>query len=125
MTEEQKEKYSAFVTEISEILGLGKPVDIIKLCVATDHFFKPLQNQIKELQEENERLKKESEENQDLATIAYMQGMSKNKAKLDKAKELLKELNEGLDRLYLSGLSDKQIAFVEKLQAKAEAFLKE
>ena len=40
-------------------------------------------------------------------------------------KELLKELNEGLDKLYLSGLSDKQIAFVEKLQDKVEAFLKE
>ena len=164
----------------------------------------------KELQEENERLKKDFEENQNLATIAYMDGMSENKAKLDEAKgiikefcsmtlifvppedkekytrlfdkaeaflkeqkmkfeelekkansswekdnavsietdnedaykagyiagakedaeldeakELLKELNEGLDKLYLGGLSDKQIALVEKLQAKAEAFLKE
>ena len=36
--EELKNKYSAFITEISEILGLGKPVDILKLCAATDLF---------------------------------------------------------------------------------------
>lgn len=59
MTEEQKETYSAFASEISEILGLEKPVDVLKLCVVTDRFFKPLQNQIKELQEKLEN--KESE----------------------------------------------------------------
>ena len=45
--------------------------------------------------------------------------------KLLKAKEIIKELYEGLDKLYLSGLSDKQIAFVERLQDKTEQFLKE
>lgn len=44
---------------------------------------------------------------------------------LTKAKEMIKELYEGLDRLYLSGLSAKQIAFIEKLQDKAEQFLNE
>lgn len=115
MTEEQKEKYRAFVSKISEILGLGKPVDVIKLCVVTDRFFKPLQNQIEELQEENARLKKDSEENQDLATIAYMQGMSKNKAKLDKAKEII--------RLFLSERFNE--SEWQNIQNKAEAFLKE
>ena len=61
MTEEQKEKYRAFVSEISEILGLGKSVDVIKLCVVTDRFFKPLQNQIKQLQEENAKLEAQIE----------------------------------------------------------------
>ena len=49
--EEMKNKYSAFITEISEILGLGKPVDILKLCATTDLFFRPLEKQIKELEE--------------------------------------------------------------------------
>lgn len=44
---------------------------------------------------------------------------------LIKAKEIIKELNEGLDKLYLSGLSDKQIAFIEQLQDKAEQFIEE
>ena len=43
---------------------------------------------------------------------------------LTEAKEIIKELYEGLDKLYLSGLSDKQIAFIERLQDKAEQFLK-
>ena len=51
----------------------------------------------KELQEENERLKKESEENQDLATIAYMQGAGKYKTKLDKAKEIIQDLLSNSD----------------------------
>ncbi len=44
---------------------------------------------------------------------------------LTKAKEIIKELYEGLDKLYLSGLSDKQIAFIEQLQDKTEQFLSE
>lgn len=44
---------------------------------------------------------------------------------LIKAKNLIRELNEGLDKLYLSGLSDKQIAFIEQLQDKAEQFIEE
>lgn len=53
MTEdEMKNKYTAFVTEISEILGLGKPVDIIKLCATTDLFFRPLEKRIAELEQE-------------------------------------------------------------------------
>lgn len=52
---------------------------------------------IKELQEENARLKKESEENQDLATIAYMQGASKYKTKLDYAKTIIQDLMSNSD----------------------------
>ena len=55
------------------------------------------ENQIKELQKENARLKKESEENQDLATVAYMQGASKNKAKLDEAKTIIQDLLSNSD----------------------------
>lgn len=41
--DEMKNEYSAFILKISEILGLGKPVDILKLCTTTDLFFKPLE----------------------------------------------------------------------------------
>ena len=49
---EMKNKYSAFITETSEILGLGKPVDILKLCATTDLFFQPLEKRIAELEEQ-------------------------------------------------------------------------
>lgn len=55
--EEMKNKYSAFITEISEILGLGKPVDILKLCATTDLFFQPLEKRIAELEKENAEYK--------------------------------------------------------------------
>jgi len=55
--EEQKKKYSAFISDVSEILGLGKPIDILKLCMVTDRFFKPLQNQVKELESQIEKMK--------------------------------------------------------------------
>lgn len=55
--EEQKEKYSAFISDVSEILSLGKPIDILKLCMVTDRFFKPLQNQVNELEAQIERMK--------------------------------------------------------------------
>jgi uncharacterized coiled-coil protein SlyX len=59
--DEMKNKYSAFITEISEILGLGKPVDILKLCATTDLFFQPLEKRIAELEKENEIFKKANE----------------------------------------------------------------
>lgn len=57
MKEEEKEKYSAFITEVSEILGIGKPGDIIKLCIITDNFFKPYQKRIAELEAQIEKMK--------------------------------------------------------------------
>lgn len=45
-----KEKYKAFLTEVSALLGLGKPVDILKLCAITDGFIRPYQERIAELE---------------------------------------------------------------------------
>lgn len=59
--DEMKNKYSAFITEISEILGLGKPVDILKLCATTDLFFQPLEKRIAELEKENAELEAQIE----------------------------------------------------------------
>jgi hypothetical protein len=56
-----------------------------------------LQIEIKQLQEENGRLKKDPEETQDLATIAYMQGASKYKAKLEEAKIIIQDLLSNSD----------------------------
>lgn len=66
-------------------------VDIQNECVSK------LQIEIKQLQEENERLKKDSEETQDLANIAYMQGASKYKAKLEEAKTIIQDLLSNSD----------------------------
>lgn len=75
-----------------ELQALHKEiVDIQNECVSK------LQIEIKQLQEENARLKKESEENQDLATIAYMQGASKYKTKLDEAKIIIQDLLNNSD----------------------------
>lgn len=52
-----KEKYSAFVAEVSEIMGLGKPIDILKLCVITDRFINPYQKRITELETQIEKMK--------------------------------------------------------------------
>ena len=78
-----------------------------------------LEKENAELQEENERLKKESEENQDLATIAYMQGLSKNKAKLDEAKEIISAYIALVNRLH----NVKIFNLDEELGKKAENFL--
>ena len=55
--DEMENKSRAFITEISEILGLGKPIDILKLCATTDLFFKPLEERITELEKEIAELK--------------------------------------------------------------------
>lgn len=54
--DEVKEKYKAYINEVSELLGLGKPVDILKLCIITDEFFLPFQKRIAELEIANKRL---------------------------------------------------------------------
>ena len=75
----------------------------------------------KKLQEENAKLKKDSEENQDLATIAYMQGASKNKVKFDEAKEIIREFCNMT--LIFVPPEDKEKTML--LFDKANAFLKE
>lgn len=56
---EMNDKYVDFLNEISKILGLGRPVDIFKLCATTDLFFQPLEKRIAELEKENAELKTE------------------------------------------------------------------
>lgn len=88
-------KSRAFITEISEILGLGKPVDILKLCATTDLFFKPLEERIIELEKENAELKSKN----CWKTCEYAEPKSQwisqhiqDVEQLNKAKEIIKKL---------------------------------
>ena len=54
--DEINDKYVVFINEISKILSLARPVDILKLCAATDLFFQPLEKRIVELEAQNKEL---------------------------------------------------------------------
>ena len=93
--DEMENKSRAFIIEISEILGLGKPIDILKLCATTDLFFKPLEEQITELEKENAELKSKN----CWKTCEYAEPKSQwinqhiqDVEQLAKAKELIKKL---------------------------------
>lgn len=96
MTKDKMENKSrAFITEISEILGLGKPIDILKLCATTDLFFKPLEERIIELEKENAELKSKN----CWKTCEYAEPKSQwisqhiqDVEQLNKAKEIIKKL---------------------------------
>ena len=93
--DEMENKSRAFITEISEILGLGKPIDILKLCATTDLFFKPLEEWITELEKENAELKSKN----CWKTCEYAEPKSQwisqhiqDVEQLAKSKELIKKL---------------------------------
>ena len=96
--DEMENKSRAFITEISEILGLGKPIDILKLCVTTDLFFKPLEERITELEKENAELKEQlgdkvMQKRKDKADLVWkLKTANEQKAvQLTKAKEILRK----------------------------------
>ena len=91
-------KSRVFITEISEILGLGKPIDILKLCATTDLFFKPLEQRIIELEKENAELKEQlgdkvMQKRKDKADLVWkLKTANEQKAvQLTKAKEILRK----------------------------------
>ena len=59
MNEEQKEKYNDFLNMVCEVLGVNKPVDVLKVCAISDEYLTPLQNQIKQLGERCLQLQKD------------------------------------------------------------------
>ncbi len=118
--DEMKNKYRAFITEISEILGLGKPIDILKLCATTDLFFQPLEKRIAELEKENAELKSKN----CWKTCEYAEPKSQwisqhiqDVEQLTKAKEIIKEM--------LSILPKENIEGVYEITEEAEQFIKE
>lgn len=105
--EEMKNKYSAFITEISEILGLGKPVDILKLCATTDLFFQPLEKRIAELEKK---------------VGMYQTGMFDEIEKRDK--KLTEALKHLKDLTYVVELGKNELA-TARILAEAKQFLSE
>ena len=96
--DEMENKSRAFITEISEILGLRKPIDILKLCATTDLFFKPLEERITELEKENAELKEQlgdkvMQKRKDKADLVWkLKTTNEQKAvQLTKAKEILRK----------------------------------
>ena len=74
-----------------------------------------LSQKVYDLQKENDRLEKDSEENQDLATIAYMQCATRKQVKLTDAKGIIREFIDNVERYSINN----------EILDKAEAFLKE
>ena len=96
--DEMENKSRAFITEISEILGSGKPIDILKLYATTDLFFKPLEERITELEKENAELKEQlgdkvMQKRKDKADLVWkLKTANEQKAvQLTKAKEILRK----------------------------------
>ena len=96
--DEMENKSRAFITEISKILGLGKPIDILKLCATTDLFFKPLEERITKLEKENAELKEQlgdkvMQKRKDKAELVWkLKTANEQKAmQLTKAKEILRK----------------------------------
>lgn len=141
MTEEQKEKYANFLDKVSEILGLNKPVDILRLCAVTDEYLRPIEKCITELEKENAELKERhaeileafasasSGDDFEMAESAreimeilnipcYRHG--KVVSKLTKAKGLLKKI----EKIVYSGENEiKRLSQIVDILAEAEQFL--
>lgn len=91
MTEEQKEKYANFLNKVSEILGLNKPVDILRLCAVTDEYLRPIEKHITELEKENAELKAIADFQTSSNMDRYFQ-LKRSKEQLTKAKEVITNL---------------------------------
>lgn len=57
MTDEEKNRYTAFLNEVCELLGLNKPIDVLRLCQITDDYLAPFQKRIQELETELDKVK--------------------------------------------------------------------
>ena len=119
--DEMENKSRVFITEISEILGLGKPIDILKLCATTELFFKPLEERIIELEKENAKLTeqlgdKAMQKRKNKADLVWkLKTANEQKAvQLTKAKEIL--------RKFLDAKSIEETCVVE---SEADKFLSE
>ena len=121
--EELKDKYSAFIAEISEIMGLGKPIDILKLCATTDLFFRPLENRITDLEKENAELKADN----DARRFAMAMSEKVEKQLRKEIAELKRIINNDVDKkIYVQLAKKAELADMQKDQlTKAKELLKE
>ncbi len=95
--EEMKNKYGDFITKISEILGLGRPVDILKLCATTDLFFQPLDKRIAELEKENAELKANNQFLNNLVREKEQRGLEIQEDLLRENEKLKAEVGSSID----------------------------
>jgi flagellar motility protein MotE (MotC chaperone) len=117
-------KVAELEKENAELRNLKDVADLIRLNNSSVVTMAQLNNNNVALRKENAELRKEWQEQVQKATDeGYARTLQT--MQLTTAKEIIKELYEGLDKLYLSGLSAKQIAFIERLQDKAEQFISE
>ena len=127
MTEEQKEKYANFLDKISEILGLNKPVDILRLCAVTDEYLRPIEKHITELEKENAELKSIADFQTSSNMDRYFQ-LKRSKEQLTKAKDIIRDYKivvEGDHTTVCSVPEENRCINVLKLNEQAEQYLKE
>lgn len=123
MTEEQKEKYANFLDKISEILGLNKPVDILRLCAVTDEYLRPIEKHITELEKENAELKSIADFQTSSNMDRYFQ-LKRSKEQLTKAKDIIKDYM--IIAIGIESVSEENRCInVLKLNEQAEQFIKE
>ena len=60
MNTKAQECYTKFINEVSEILGIGKPADILKLCKAASIFEHEIATQAFDAGREYEKMKREA-----------------------------------------------------------------
>lgn len=126
MTEEQKEKYANFLDKVSEILGLNKPVDVLRLCAVTDEYFKPIEKHIAELEKENAVLKERNIKdckNFNKAVKEISERLNQKHYQLTKAKDLLLRFIELKNKPCAIGHSVNMLLY-ENIRSEAEQFLK-
>lgn len=110
-----EEKYEEFVNFTCEMLGLNKPIDILKLCQLTSDFIRPYEMKIKELEKENAELKEKLEIEQNARSDWFGKAVTKDR-QLTEAKEIIR-------MYYLYNPSNKYS--YEEIEQKAETFFKE
>ena len=121
---EMENKSRVFITEISEILGLGKPIDILKLCATTDLFFKPLEERIVELEKENTELK-EIKELLSRLNKEQSESILELRLQIEEMKSNSKHWNETHQGSKIIGLDTANELKTQKQLAKAKEIIKE
>jgi hypothetical protein len=127
MTEEQEEKYVNFLDKVSEILGLNKPVDVLRLCAVTDEYLRPIEKHIAELEKENAELRLIADFQTSSNMDRYFQ-LKRSKEQLTKAKDIIRDYKivvEGDHTTVCSVPEENRCINVLKLNEQAEQFLKE
>ena len=123
LKDEMKNKYSSFVTEISEILGLGKSIDILKLCATTDLFFDPLEERIAELEKENTELKEKVSYLEDNLRVAR-KDRENLQLKVGKGlKEFIKDCPYSALKFYANGYYAEQLTKAKEIIRKFSEFV--